>query len=491
MHSAVRPGGTRYFFTQIGLILFIFLQAVGCSDSPESGQAGGKRELILPVEIGQVEFRDIVDEVRAVGNVIADQRVTLNSEVRGKLVDFPVKEGQRLSGGDLIAQVDPRQYRLEVERLRAELISARQEYEKTREGARPEDQARLQARMQSTASALSLAHKEEARFRQLLEEGVVSQSQYDDMADRLKQAEENHRASKAELEAGQQGREEDILKTAAQLESVTKQLELMELNLEKTSIIAPFDGTLLRRTVEVGAYVGDGDAVGEMIGASALKAVIELPQAYRSRLRELTEIEFQVPELGLKFKENSNLKKRVRIIPDANIFSGNIQVQVELSRPDPKLFPGVTLEAHLRFNVRRKVKHVPSLSLVIGEQGTVVYSVQEGKAHLIPVKSGLERDGWVEITDFTHQLKPGTQLVIRGSGAVFPGAKVMATLGAGPSAGGPPGGGSPENGKKTGAKPSNPQDPAGQKPKAPEAKQAKPVATKKAKPASLAGEKDS
>lgn len=476
--------GARLFFVRLGLILLIILQLYACADSPTQGEGGGKREMVLPVEIGKVEFRDIVDEVRAVGNIIADQRVTLTAEVRGKLVEFPVKEGQRLHAGDLIAQVDPREYRLQVDRLRAELISSRNEYDKTKEGARPEDRARLKAQLQATQSTLNLAKKEEQRFRQLKEEGVVSQSQYDEKVDRLKQAEENHRASEAELEAGEKGREEDVLKAAAQLESVTKQLELMELNLEKTAIIAPFDGTLLRRTVEVGAYVSDGDAVGEMIGASALKAVIELPQGYRSRLNELTGIEFEVPELGLKFKENSRLKSRVRIIPDANIFSGNIQAQVELSRPDRALFPGVTLEARLKFNVRRQVKHVPSISLVIGEQGTVVYAVKEGKAHLIPVKSGLERDGWVEVTDFTRQLNKTTQLIIRGSGAVFPGAKVMPTIGGGPPGGGPPGGGPPQKGTSPGNKPAEPGKEAGSpKPPSTEAKGQPPEKTGGEKPA--------
>lgn len=408
---------------------------------------------MLPVEIGKVEFRSIVDEVRAVGNIVADQRVILKSEVRGKLVEFPVKEGQRVRAGHLVAQIDPREYRLQVERLHADLVSAQKDLDMAEEGARPEDQARLKAQEQARASALDLARKEEIRFRKLVEEGVISQSQYDTVKDRVLQAEESFRASKAELAAGKKGREEDIHKMRAQLESMTKQLEMAELDLEKTSIIAPYNGVLLSREVEVGAYLKDGDSVAEMIGASSLKALIELPQSYRSRLRELREIEFYIPELGIRFKEKSRLKSRVRIIPDASIFSGNIQAQVELSNPDPKLFPGVTLEAYLRFNVRKNVKHVPSISLVIGEQGTIVYVARDGKAALVPVKAGLERDGWVEVTDFTNQLTQQTNLIIRGSGAVFPGASVMATIGGpkGPPGGGPPGAGPP--GKPKGKKP--------------------------------------
>jgi len=73
------------------------------------------------------------------------------------------------------------------------------------------------------------------------------------------------------------------------------------------------------------------------------------------------------------------------------------------------------------------VLHVPAVSLVISEKGTVVYVVKDGKAHRVPVKAFKERDDFVEIEDLTHQLKPETDLILRGSGAVFPGVKVFIT----------------------------------------------------------------
>jgi hypothetical protein len=73
------------------------------------------------------------------------------------------------------------------------------------------------------------------------------------------------------------------------------------------------------------------------------------------------------------------------------------------------------------------VLHVPAVSLVISEQGTVVYVVKDGKAHKVPVRAFKERNDFVEIEDFTHQLKPETDLILRGSGAVFPGVKVFIT----------------------------------------------------------------
>jgi len=57
----------------------------------------------------------------------------------------------------------------------------------------------------------------------------------------------------------------------------------------------------------------------------------------------------------------------------------------------------------------------------------VVYVVKEKKAHLVPVRAFKEQGGLIEIDDFTHQLSPDSELILRGSGAVFPGAKVFST----------------------------------------------------------------
>ena len=95
--------------------------------------------------------------------------------------------------------------------------------------------------------------------------------------------------------------------------------------------------------------------------------------------------------------------------------------------PNPAMFPGLTLESTLNFGVRKKVLHVPAVSLVISEKGTVVYIVKDKKAHLVPVKAFKEHDDFVEIKDFTHQLNADTDLILRGSGAVFPGANVFLT----------------------------------------------------------------
>jgi RND family efflux transporter MFP subunit len=408
---------------------FVALVFVMACSQPETEEPAKKqrRELTLPVQIGKVIFKDIVDEIHSVGNVVAEQRVIITSEVAGRLKSLKVDEGSKVKEGQVLALIDVRDYRLQVEQLQAEQISVQKEYEKTLSGLRPEDKEKLQAQVMADQSTYDLAVKEHRRMEQLVLDGVVSQSLLDEANDKVARAQESLRSSKAELSAGAQSREEDISKSKSNLDSITKKLEMAQLDLSKAIIKAPFDGVVISKKIEVGAYAGSGTAILEMVGSSKLKAVLEIPQSYRGKLEKISRIDFKVEELGLAFIMDENLNRQVRVIPDANIFSGNIKVQVELPGHLNTLFPGLTLEARLQFETRSQVKHVPSISLVIGEKGTVVYVVDNGHAKLVPVRAFKERDGLVEIDDFTHQLNRNTQLIQRGSGAVFPGVKVLLT----------------------------------------------------------------
>ena len=411
----------RIGFLSVLILQTVFLLFLGCSKKEEVSKK--KREFSLPVQTGKIIFKDVTNQVRAVGNIRAEQRVTINAEVEGLITRVRIEEGDEVEIGDLLARIDSRGYKLEVEELEAEMSAAKEEFKKAIEGLRPEEKEKLLARVRVNESALDLAIKEQNRFQKLVTDGVTAQSILDEVNDRVRQTKEKLRESNAAFEAAKQSRQEDIEQLKAEGKGIIKRLEKAQLDFSKTLIHAPFKGTVIHKNIEEGAFVKVGSPVLEMVSSSRLKAVLELPQSYRNKLNKLKGIDFWVKELGLKFKQRGKL----RVIPDADIYSGNIRIQVELRRPNRALFPGLTLVGMMNFGVRKHVMHVPSVALVISEKGTVVYVVKESKAHLIPVRAYKEQNELVEIDDFTHQLSPDSELILRGSGAVFPGAKVFPT----------------------------------------------------------------
>ena len=408
-------------------LALIILVLSSCVPAKEEKSKAGKKEFALPVQIGKVVYMDIADEVRAVGNIQAEQRVTTASEIRGRVSRIAVEEGMNVKAGDLVAQIDPREYELTLDRLRADLSASQKEYKKAQGGLRQEDKDRLDAKTRAAQSSLDLAKIELGRTKQLVDQEVLAQSALDSAEDKVSQAIETLVASQAEQAAGKKSRSEDIEKLESQMQAIRKQVAVAELNLSKVNIVAPFEGVIIAKEIEQGAIADLGTAIVRMIGSSRLKAVLEVPQNYRNKLKKLKKAHFFVKELGVKFNYQNNLARLVRVIPDANIYSGNIKVQIDLPDPDPGMFPGLTLESTLNFGVRKNVLHVPAVSLVISEKGTVVYIVKDKKAHLVPVKAFKEHDDFVEIKDFTHQLNADADLILRGSGAVFPGVNVFLT----------------------------------------------------------------
>ena len=150
------------------MLALLFL--VSCSSSEENAPQTKKKEFSLPVQVGKVVYLDVADEVRAVGNIQAEKRVVVNAEVRGKITRIAVEEGMEVKEGDLLAQIDSREYELVLERLQADLSSVQKEYQKAQEGLRPEDKQRLKARMHAAESALNLTHIELERAQKLVAE---------------------------------------------------------------------------------------------------------------------------------------------------------------------------------------------------------------------------------------------------------------------------------------------------------------------------------
>ena len=155
----------------------------------------------------------MTDKVRTVGNIRAEQRVIINSEVAGQITKVEVREGDIVKSGDLLARIDFREYELEVEEIEAELSAAKEEFKKAIEGLRPEEKEKLLARVRVNESALDLAIKEQNRFQELVEDGVTPQSILDEADDKVRQTKEKLRESNAAFEAAKQSRQEDIQQT--------------------------------------------------------------------------------------------------------------------------------------------------------------------------------------------------------------------------------------------------------------------------------------
>ena len=94
----------RKFKYTLALLLLVLVSS-SCVSKEEETTKVEKKKFSLPVQIGKVVYMDIADEVRSVGNIQAEQRVTITSEIRGKVARIAVEEGMNIKAGDLVAQI--------------------------------------------------------------------------------------------------------------------------------------------------------------------------------------------------------------------------------------------------------------------------------------------------------------------------------------------------------------------------------------------------
>ena len=95
---------------------------IGVSGAVMAAKSGNKG---VEVRIEAVEARDLVASVTASGQVRPQTKVDISSDITGKITQLAVREGQMVSKGQLLVQIDPEQARAAVDRVTASLASAR------------------------------------------------------------------------------------------------------------------------------------------------------------------------------------------------------------------------------------------------------------------------------------------------------------------------------------------------------------------------------
>ena len=219
----------------------ILMLLTGCSDRsrPEARAVQlstlDRAASAYPVELAEVRAEEVVEWIRAIGSVRADQRVNLSAEVGGRLAEIGVEVGDRVEKGALLARLDDERLRIARDLARAEVEMARANLEKSKRDAQ--------------------------RQVNLYEDRVTSEYSLD-QAD-----------LKAQIDAGQ-------------LKVTQARLAAAERDLADTSIISPVDGEITRKHVEVGEFVEAGTPLFDIAKIDRVKLVVHVSELEITRLRE-------------------------------------------------------------------------------------------------------------------------------------------------------------------------------------------------------------
>ncbi len=267
--------------------------------------------------------------------------------------------GARVAKGDLLAELDTP----EVDQQLAQAVAAR-------------DQA---------ASSLDLAKSSAERWEALRARDAVSQQELDERRSAYLQAQANLAAAAANVQ----------------------RLHHLE---DFKRILAPFDGVVTRRNVDVGDLVDAGNggsarALFALAQTDPLRIYVYVPQNYASMVRRGTAVKVHLSENPA----TSYAGAIARTAGAIDTTTRTLQVEISLPNRDGQLLPGAYVQVELPVGDRNKLL-APSNSLIFRPEGTLVALVDsQGRVHLQPVTLGRDFGQTVELLSGVPE---GAQLIL-------------------------------------------------------------------------------
>ncbi|MBK1618270.1 hypothetical protein CKO42_07405 [Lamprobacter modestohalophilus] len=237
----------------------------------------------------------------ALGTLERD-RVALTATAAEIILELPVAEGSPVTKGTLLAQLDDRQQRAEVERAKAQVAQAEARLQQLRNGPRDQDIAAARAQVAGAEADLREAEITYDRNAELLGRKAVSQAEVDrtkalrDAASaRLDEAKENL----GELLAGT--RPEEISQAEAELNAAQAELDYKQALLAELTVVATRDGVLDSLPWNLGERVTIGSPVAVMLAGKAPYARVYVPEPYRVKINQGDTLKVRVDGLEQTF----------------------------------------------------------------------------------------------------------------------------------------------------------------------------------------------
>jgi RND family efflux transporter MFP subunit len=222
------------------------------------------------VEVFSARAEDFQMVVEAFGTVTPRESLPLVAQVRGQIVDIyqSFKEGNFVKKGTRIIQIDPRTYSLEVKRRQVQIMQSEAELKRLKQ-----EVINHRSRVKIAKSDVALSKSEYLRLKKLVDRKVIAQSQLD-------KAEQAYLASRERLQAIENqlaliGPRREQLMAARDMADVMYQQA--NLDLERSSLEAPFDGWVLEKAIEVGQHVNVGQQLGSIYKAGELDIEVSIP----------------------------------------------------------------------------------------------------------------------------------------------------------------------------------------------------------------------
>jgi multidrug efflux system membrane fusion protein len=296
---------------------------------------------LASVVVASAHLGEMPLTLRGLGSVTAFQTVTVKTRVDGQLTNVVFREGQLVHKGDLLAEIDPRTYQVQLAQAEGQL---------TKDIAQLKDaQANLD------------------RYKELFADQVIARQQLDTQASLVGQFDGTIAADKA-------------------------QIDQAKLQLTYCKIVAPISGRIGLRQVDSGNMVHANDTTGIAVitQLQPIAALFSIPEDYLPQVLKRLSVNSHLPVIAYDRDGIEKLAVGTLLTVDNQIdpTTGTSKLKAVFDNADNALFPNQFVNIELHLDTKHGVVIVPASAIQRGPIGTFVYVVKDSKAYVRPVTTG-------------------------------------------------------------------------------------------------------
>ena len=317
-------------------LVFLTLLLVACGDNEPKNKSVKKEIYITTSKVIQTTFED---KETAIGSVKGIIDPSVSAEISGKVIKLYTRTGSLVAKGDLLAEIDGKNYKYELTLSEAEV-------------------RRLQTRLDNQEKIYK-------RNQRLVEKKFISAN-----------ALENILTEKNE--------------TFEELKVAMSKKDIAQLSFEKTKIYAPISGRIEKQIPSIGDFLKIGDPVFQVINNKKLRAHIPFPEKLVSKLKAGTPIKLKSPT-----SPNAIISEIAELKPKLMSDSRSIDVIADIEN-QLDWQPGASVKGTIVFSTRQGLA-VPEQSVVLRPIGQVVYVVNGDKVEQRVIEMGINQNGVIEI----------------------------------------------------------------------------------------------
>ena len=368
------------FLAGASFALAASLLSAACSTTAETAPGADKAAEPTTIPTASVESRPIDRYLRVTGSLKADAQAEVSAETAGRVIETPVERGTRVAQGAMLIRISPSETAAQLQE--ADANAAQIEAKLGLTPGQPFDRMKVPDVMNAKAS-LDLAEAEFNRMRSLVDQKVISQSEFDQRRTQLEAARQRYQSEQNLADQSYRS-----------LEGARARVALARKAVSDTSVRAPLAGIVAERLVSVGDYVTRGARVATVVRIDPLRVELTIPEQHVSLVKVGQQVRLTVDAYpGEEFAATVKF-----VSPSLRSDQRALTVEAIAPNGDARLKPGFFATALLRQPNAAPALLVPATAVETIAGTSRVYAVKDNRIEERIVTLGEKIDAQVEIT---------------------------------------------------------------------------------------------